>query len=319
MSQIYGPVCSRRLGFSLGVDMVPYKTCTLNCVYCQLGPTTRLTIKRQEWVRIDKITKELKNKLTGKERCDLKRCNLKVRPQIDCITFSGSGEPTLNSKIGELIKEVKSITQIPIALLTNGTLLSMQSVRRSVRFADLVIPSLDAATQSAFECVNRPYSGLKIEKIINGIKDFRQEFQGKMWLEVMLVKGLNDSISEITKLKKEIIRINPDKVQLNTVVRPPTENFAKPLGISKLQEIKAILGDRCEIIPEFRPHKQGGMRELKNIEAKIIDLLGRRPVTLGDIATSLGIHRNEVIKYLRDLEPRIKSRNYLGTKYYSLR
>ncbi|MDI6840338.1 MAG: radical SAM protein [bacterium] len=305
MSQIYGPVCSRRLGLSLGIDIVPYKTCTLDCVYCQLGRTTCLTTQRHEWIKRAKVVRELKNKL----------CILTEK--VDYITISGSGEPTLNLTIGSLISEIKSMTKIPVALLTNGTLLYRSSVRKDIKIADIVIPSLDAATQKTFEVVNRPSSGLKIEKIIHGIEKFRQEFQGKIWLEIMLVRGLNDNISEITKLKNKIACINPDKVQLNTVVRPPSEDFAKPLEVSKLQEIKEILGDRCEVIPEFRYKKQNIHKTAT--KKAILDLIRRRPVTQTDIATLLGIHKNEVIKYLIDLRPKIKCKDYTGTKYYSLK
>ena len=304
-SYIFGPVPSRRLGFSLGIDLIPYKTCSLDCIYCQLGRTTNKTIKTKEYTSSFLILKQLRKVLSSGRK-------------IDYLTFSGSGEPTLNSKIGEMISEIKEITKIPIAVLTNGTLLFKKEMREKVKKADLVIPSLDAVTPSVFEKINRPYPSLKIDKIIAGLIKFREEFTGKIWLEIMLVAGVNDNSAEIKKFKEEVEAIHPDKVQLNTVVRPPAEKWAKPVSLSKLKNIKKLFGKNCEIIASFKRKKQTAYR--KDLEREILTLLSRRPVTTLEISNVSGAHINEVIKYLEVLEKakRIKSKIYQGKRYYNV-
>ena len=300
---IYGPVPSRRLGFSLGIDIIPFKACSLNCIYCQLGPTTKKTIHRKEYLSPSEILSQIKKKLSSGQR-------------IDYITFSGSGEPTLNKTLGKLIREIRKITSIPVAVLTNSTLLSQKSTRNALMDADLVVPSLDAATQEIFVKVNRPHSSLKLEEIIEGLRKLRQEFKGTIWLEIMLVKGVNDSPSHIRKLKEAIAKIKPDKVQLNTVIRPPAEEFARPLSLRELEKINKVFGKNCEIIAEFSREAQKSIPE--NLEEAILSLIQRRPVTLADISNSLGKHKNEIIKYLNFLlvEGKIKSVIHKGLKYF---
>ncbi len=281
---VFGPVPSRRLGFSLGLDIVPYKTCSFDCVYCQLGQTTNKTIQRREYVSKQVIISELKSYLT------------EDHDKVDYITFSGSGEPTLNSKIGEMVQEVKRMTDIPVAVLTNGSLLFKKRVRDELRRADLVLPSLDAVTQDVFVRVNRPHNGLRIENIIDGLKKFRKEFDNEIWLEVMLVKGVNDGVGEIEQMAGIINEINPDKIQLNTVVRPPCESFAMPVDANQMRKICKMFGKKAEIIT---PHARKAMKAYeKGVEKSILTLLERRPCTVEDISNVLGIHRNEVVKYL---------------------
>lgn len=301
----YGPVPSRRLGFSLGVDVLPSKLCSFNCIYCQLGPTARNITRRKEYVSASIVISQIQE-------------ILKTKKNIDYITFSGSGEPTLNSKIGQLIQEIKSLTDIPVAVLTNSSLLTRKSVREALKEADLVVPSLDAATQDVFIKVNRPYPSFRIEKIIQGLKEFRRIFKGSLWLEVMLVKGVNDSSSHILELKKAITEINPDKVQLNTVVRPPAEEFAQPLSLDKLKWIRKALGKKCEIIADFPRKKQ--LHPEENLEKAIVGMIRRRPVTLADISSSLGKHKNEIIKHLDILikEKRVRAVIHEGLTYYEL-
>ena len=303
MSYIFGPVPSRRLGFSLGVDLVPFKVCSLDCIYCQLGKTTRKTVARKEYVSSAKILAELEKVLTGSKT-------------IDYITLSGSGEPTLNSKTGEIIRGIKKMTAIPVAVLTNATLLTDDILRKDLLSADLVVPSLDGATQDAFKKVNRPCASLKIEKIIKGIVDFRKAYKGKIWLEIMLVKGINENEAELNALKSAVEQIEPDKIQLNTPVRPPCELWVKTLSASKLIKIKKFFGDKCEIIAEF--NRKGHKAYIKDIEEEILTLISRRPVTSKDISSSLGLHINEVIKYVEDLEKqkRISSKIYQGKRYF---
>ena len=300
---IYGPVPSRRLGFSLGIDIIPFKTCSLDCIYCQLGPTAKKTVRRKECFPYKEILSQIKTKLSSEQR-------------IDYITFSGSGEPTLNESIGKLISEIKKITSIPVAVLTNSTLLTRKSVRKALQAADVVAPSLDAVTQSVFIKINRPHPSLKIKEIIQGLKDFRQEFKGSIWLELMLVKGVNDSPSHLRKLKEVISRIKSDKVQLNTVVRPPAEKYARALNKKDLETIKNILEENCEIIAEFDKKEQSSSSE--NLGRAILAMIQRRPASLSDISISLGKHNSEIIKYLNPLlkEGKIKLVTHKGIKYY---
>ena len=305
MNHIFGPVPSRRLGFSLGVDPIPFKTCTLDCIYCQLGKTTLKTIERREYVSSEEIVSELKDVLKSSKK-------------IDYITLSGSGEPTLNSKTSKIIKEIKNLTDIPVAVLTNGTLLTDESVRKELLSADLVIPSLDAGTQQTFQRINRPHTSLQINKIIEGIARFKKMYKGRLWLEIMLVKDINESEEELNALKVAIKKINPDKVQLNTPVRPPSEEWVKVLSKRKLSEIKEFFGENCEVIAEFKRKEQKAY--IKDIEDEILTLISRRPVTTEDISSSLGLHINEVIKYLETLEKqnKISSKMYQGKRYFQI-
>lgn len=303
MTYIYGPVPSRRLGYSLGVDILPFKTCSLDCIYCQLGPTQRKTVRRTKYFEVDAIRGQIQKAAASGQR-------------IDYITFSGSGEPTLNVFIGQLIRELKKTTKIPVAVLTNGTLLTLGSVRRALSTADLVVPSLDAASQDIFERINRPHPSLKIRQIINGMVKFRHEFSGKIWLEILFVKGINDSPSHLEKLKKAISYILPDRIHLNTVVRPPAEKSALPLNHQELAKIRRFFGEKAEIVAEFdktqdRPISQ----DLKNA---ILDMAARRPVTIEDMSRSLGKHKNELIKYCDMLlkEEKIRYVIHAGKKFY---
>jgi len=286
MSQVFGPVPSRRLGFSLGIDLVPFKTCTLDCIYCQLGRTTRKTVLRRPYIEAERIIADLKGPLAHGQR-------------VDYITLSGSGEPALHSQIGRIIEEIKGITDIPVAILTNGTLFTTQRLRQELARADLVIPSLDAASQDIFERINRPHPSLEIDKIVSGLKAFRGQFKGQIWLEVMLVNGINNGAEAIESLREVVPEVGCDKIQLNTVIRPPSETYARPLDFDEMVKIKKFLGERCEIIPRFS--RRGQRAYKKDMEHQILDLVGRRPVTLGDISEALGLHENEVIKYVETL------------------
>ncbi len=285
---IFGPVPSRRLGRSLGVDLVPYKTCTFDCIYCDLGRTTHKTVSRQSYVSPEEIQRELDLALSG----------LAKKP--DYITLSGSGEPTLNQNIGEIIRSIKDLTSIiPLAVLTNGSLLFQEEVRNSLLDADVVLPSLDAVTPFLFEHINRPHPSLKIEEIISGLIRFRNRYRGQIWLEILFCRGVNDGNEEVDKFKKVIEKIQPDRVQLNTPFRPPAEDFAFPLTSTKLEPIRKKLGGKAEIISEFAGPLGGGLDSVKDVE--IINLVKRRPCTAEDISRALGLRMDEVVKHLDHL------------------
>jgi len=239
MKYIYGPVKSRRLGLSLGITLTPYKICSFNCVYCQLGKTINTTSERREYIPIQEIINELKLWLQN---------NILEAKGLNYITLSGSGEPTLNIKIEQLILDIKKITAVPVAVITNASLLNVALVRQALSCAALIIPSLDAVTPGIFTKVDRPREGINIEDIIDGLMAFRKEFKGKIWLEVMLIKGINDDLAHARKLKDIIDKINPDKIHLNSPVRTTAENNILATDKKKPEKIKEILGEKCEII-----------------------------------------------------------------------
>jgi len=285
MRYLYGPVPSRRLGVSLGVDLVPRKTCTYDCIYCQLGRTTNKTIKRDTYMPIHPIIREIKEFLSH------------LKTAVDYITFSGSGEPTLHSQIGSIIGEIKEMTSIPVAVITNGSLLFMDEVKRDLGQADLVVPSLDAVSRTVFETINRPEPSLEINRVIQGVIDFRDQFQGKIWVEILYCRGVNDNPSEIARMKEVVERINPDRVQLNTVYRPPAEDFASPLMEERFREIEERFGAKASIISPYCGDRSP--RGKGEVGARIIDALNRRPLTAEDMAEMLGLHPQEVIKHLK--------------------
>lgn len=287
---LFGPVPSRRLGISLGVDLVPHKTCTLDCIYCECGETTNLTMERKEYVPIDEVLKELED-------------YFKNNPDPDYITFSGSGEPTLNIKIGEVLDFIKGKKpNISIAVLTNGTLLGLEDVRKDLLGADLVMPSLDGASIAALQTLNRPHDSIDIENYINGLALFRSEFTGTFNLEIFILPGCNDSQEEIALMKEAIQRINPDLVQLNTLDRPGVVADISTACLQDLQTIAELLKPiKTEIIASA-PQRKTVSSYQGDMESAIRETIMRRPCTLEDLATILGTHINEINKYLGALE-----------------
>lgn len=239
MKFIYGPVDSRRLGVSLGLSLSPYKACDFDCLYCQLGASQELVIKRGEYARIDEILDELKSWLTN---------NSVEAAKLNYITVSGLGEPTLNVGIKELIEGIRKLSPAKIAVITNSSLLTDPQVRGEITAADLIVPSLDAAAQKVFARINRPHPSIRIEGIIEGLVSLRAEFRGPIWLEIMLAAGINDDLRHIKRLKEAVERIRPDKVQLNSPVRCTAEPGILPVDKNKLEKIKDILGSKCEIV-----------------------------------------------------------------------
>ena len=281
---IFGPVPSRRLGRSLGIDLVPFKTCSYDCIYCQLGKTTCKTTERKEWVPLDDVLVALEQKLSSKP---------------DYITLSGSGEPTLYSRCDELIDRIKAITDVPVAVLTNGSLLWREEVRQQLIKADLVIPSLDAGGDVLFRLVNRPHENLSFEKMLAGLVDFRREFPGAYWLEVFVLGAYSAIEADFAELVRCARLIGPDRVQLNTVTRPPAEDFAIGISRERLTELAGRFDPPAEVIADFRGvHEQ---TEFAAGRGDVQDLLRRRPCSVEDIADGLGMHRNEVVKHVEHL------------------
>jgi wyosine [tRNA(Phe)-imidazoG37] synthetase (radical SAM superfamily) len=287
---LFGPVPSRRLGMSLGVDLVPHKVCSLDCVYCECGETTKRTTERMEYILLDKVKKELTHFFAE-------------NPDPDYITFSGAGEPTLNTKIGEVLDFIKEIKPgVPVALLTNGTLFHDPRVRKEIMKTDLVLPSLDAATQESFEKINRPAEGINIEDYIDGLAEFRKEYRGKIWLEILILPGYNDNHKNLRALRIAIKKINPDLIQLNTLDRPGTVEGLRPATRTELLSIKEELGFPDTKIISAPANRKKINAYRKDTENAILETINRRPCTAIDLSEILRMHLNEVNKYLDVLE-----------------
>jgi wyosine [tRNA(Phe)-imidazoG37] synthetase (radical SAM superfamily) len=301
---VFGPVPSRRLGRSLGIDLVPFKTCTYNCIYCQLGPTTNLTLERKEWVPFDKVLEEAREKFRSADG-------------IDYITFSGSGEPTLHSRIGELIREFKRLTSIPVAVLTNGSLLWQADVQDDLLDADLVIPSLDAPDKGLFRHVNRPHPDLAFDQVVEGLVRFRDRFRGKIWLEVFLLSGITGIAGEVKKIAELARTVRPDLVQLMTATRPAPMDFVEPVSTEEMQGFARLFEVPVDAVPAVSSIARDVLSKAGREE--ILRLLERRPCTVEDIALGLGIPPAEAEKYVADLDAhgQIKSKRSNGAIYYS--
>jgi len=279
-SYVYGPVPSRRLGRSLGVDLVPFKTCSYDCIYCQLGRTTAHTCERKEWFPVEDILEDVAAALDSSP---------------DYITLSGSGEPTLHSGLSGIISGIKALTDIPVAIITNGSLLWRPDVRRSLQGVDLVVPSLDAADETLWRRVNRPERSLDFERMVEGLVEARRELCAEYWLEVLLCAGITDTPEHVERLKGGIDRIAPGKVHLNTVVRPGAESSARPIAAERMHEIAAELSGLVDVVADFQaPPSEKGRVQARQILA----LLERRPCTLQDVAAGLAVHPNEALKVL---------------------
>ncbi|MEA3545326.1 MAG: radical SAM protein [Thermodesulfobacteriota bacterium] len=287
---LFGPVPSRRLGMSLGVDLVPRKVCSLDCVYCEVGKTTKLTLERAEYIPYDKIIQELIGYFENS-------------PDPDYITFSGSGEPTLNSRIGDVIAFIKqNKPAIPIAVLTNGTLLYDKNVRAELMQADLVLPSLDAASEKVFNRINCPPTTLTLKQYTQGLIDFSHEFAGKIWLEILVLPDYNDSEEELRSLREIILQINPDSVQINTLDRPGTIANLRGATRTELSRAVACLNlDKVEMIAAA-PKRKNIQSYRSDAETTILETIARRPCTLVDLTQILGMHGSEINKYLDVLD-----------------
>jgi len=303
---VYGPVPSRRLGRSLGVNPIPSKTCNYSCIYCQLGRTDHMTNKRQDFFPPEEIIKEIESVTTNKEK-------------IDYITLVGEGEPTLCKSIGKIIQSTKKLTDIPVAVITNGALLSEVDVRSELISADVVMPSLDAADQKTFERINRPIGRMQITKIIQGMVEFRKQFNGELWLEVMLVEGVNDSEEHLVKLSHILKEISPDRTYINIPIRPPAEPWVKPPDKETIAKAHAIIGGAVSIAYQ----EEGEFKvqtDLSPVKA-ILEIIKRHPMRKQQIEHTLKEHFDiNTDKFFKELEATsgvIKKEFEGNTFYYS--
>lgn len=271
---VFGPVPSRRLGRSLGVDIIPSKLCTYDCIYCEVGKTDKRGLARKEYFPREEIVEEVRRAVA--EYTD-----------IDHITITGSGEPTLHSGIGDIISSIKQFTAVPLAVLTNGSLFFLPEVRKSLLEADIVSPSLDAVSEDIFQCIDKPHPKIRIADVIEGLREFRREFHGKLWIEILFVRGVNDSDDELQKLKDVVESIQPDLIHLNTVVRPPADSAAQPVTEEKLRAIQQFFGEKAVIVSSFAGSSHH-REELPSLDT-ILSMLERRPMTLDDLSKVLSV------------------------------
>lgn len=302
---LFGPVPSRRLGQSLGLDIVPMKTCTQNCLYCQLGKDAPLTLERKPYVPTGAVLDELRRWLDEGHRADY-------------ITLSGSGEPTLHSELGTLLDAVKTLTDIPTAVITNGTLLYLPDVRRDCAKADVVLPSLDAGDEAAFLRLNNPHPDLKFQTFIDGLCQFRNEYAGQLWLEVFFCLGVNTDDAGINNMARLIEKIRPDKIQLNTAVRPTTHAEAIPVPPDELERIARKLHPAAEIIADFSPHSHTSPQQA-DIDS-ILDMLSRHPCSLNDLCKGLSLNPDQTRPLLNLLlnSGKISSDIRSGTEFFKI-
>lgn len=287
---VFGPVASRRLGVSLGVDLVTPKTCSLDCIYCEARATTCLTLERREYVPVDRIISELDQTLAD-------------RPELDWITFSGSGEPTLNSGLGRVVAHLKkNYPQYRVCLLTNGSLLGNRQVREELDGIDLIVPSLDASTPEEFAAINRPAPGLSFAELVDAITGFTHWTRAKINLELFIVPGVNDSDDAIRRFAELIRPMRLNLLWLNTLDRPGTVAGLTPSSrantmrfVRALEEIVPVeaVGPFC-----YRSRPREKPRHPSNPDQEIIELISRRPATLPDLALALGDSEPEVKKRL---------------------
>lgn len=258
----YGPVPSRRLGSSLGVSPIPPKTCSYSCVYCQLGRTTRMQIKRESFYPKERIFKDI-TKIVDESNPDY-------------ITFVGDGEPTLCKDLGWLIHKCKKSWDIPVAVITNGSLFFMEDVRQDLMEADVVLPTLDAGCEELFRRINRPHPEISFERMLQGQLDFRHEYSGEIWMEVMLVSGLNDTTEALDDIKKTLNDIKPDRIYINVPIRPPAESWVKIPKPDRILAAQHILGETVSITG----YESGSfnVEEFKDARSAILEITSRHPL-----------------------------------------
>ena len=302
MKYVYGPVPSRRLGKSLGVDPIPSKTCNYQCIYCQLGKTTNFTNIRKNYFPKKDITAEIEKAIKLNEN------------KFDYITFVGSGEPTLYKDLKDLIIKTKELSEKPVCVITNGSLLYEKEVQNALIYSDVVLPSLDAGDEKSFLRINRPHPSINFEKLIQGFIEFKKKFEGRFWIEVMLMKGINDSKEELFKIKEKIDIIKPDRIDINVPIRPPVETWVEIPDESIFSFLNEIFGDYSNIsFPEkglFRTHSL-------DFEKEVLSILERHPMRQDQIIETFstsGLNKEMIIAGLKKLKSQEKIKEILYNK-----
>jgi wyosine [tRNA(Phe)-imidazoG37] synthetase (radical SAM superfamily) len=286
---VFGPVQSRRLGHSLGVDIIPRKICSYDCIYCQLGRTTDKTVKRDYYCSVPDVLQELKE-------------TLEKHPSLDYVTITGSGEPTLHTGLGDIIEGIKRLTDTPVALLTNSSMFRDAEVRKACNRVDTVMPSLDVGDEYLFTYVNRPSPAISFDEMIDGLITFRQQHSGIIWLEVFLLGGVTAIGYEVRKIRKLAEKIRPNLIQLNTAVRPASEKFVNGVSEGQMTRLRKLMGPEAKIIPSWTSrnadHTNNSERCYKD---DIVEILRRRPSTTEEIASGLSMNLNDTFHSIDNL------------------
>lgn len=305
MQYVFGPVPSRRLGKSLGISPIPRKTCNYSCIYCQLGRTDKMTNERKEFFLLKNIINEFKNYL--KENFD-----------FDVVTIVGEGEPTLYSKLGDLIKEIKKITDKPVAVITNGALLNSKEVRSELMNADIVLPSLDAYNEEISKKIDRPLGTIHFQDELNGLIQFSNEYKGQLFLEIMLVSNINCDPKSIEAFKQILKKIKYDRVYINTPVRPPAESFVKTISKDEMRyAVEELGGISIDMLSsgEF-------FSEIKDSYEAILNIIRRHPMNQFEVESFLNSRKDkldyDIFKKLENDE-KINCILYKGIKTYRLK
>ena len=287
---LFGPVQSRRLGVSLGIDLLPFKSCSMNCIYCECGATTRLTNERAEYVPTADVLSEIDQFMSKGEK-------------IDYITFAGSGEPTLHIGIGKIITHLKhSYPEVKVAVLTNGSLLGVSEVQKDLMLSDIVVPSLDGGTEKSFDRICRPAEGVLFRQIVEGLHSFNNLYKGKLIVEYFVVPGINDSDEEIRAFREIMMSINVKNVQLNSLDRPGTDSLVKKPLYEDLEQIALKLSPlSVEIVPSRKKESALDVNESTDF-ARIIGFLKKGPANSEIISQMLLIPQGDVAKRLLALE-----------------
>jgi wyosine [tRNA(Phe)-imidazoG37] synthetase (radical SAM superfamily) len=302
---IFGPVPSRRMGLSLGVSPIPKGHCNYSCVYCQLGRTTSMT-------------NEIKNFYDSKEIVNEVKDYLRNGFNFDVLTLVGEGEPLLYSNIGDLISELKKITKKPIALITNGALLSDKNIREKIKDIDILLPSLDSYNQEMLRKINRPYGKIIFEDSVLGLEKFSKNFDGQIWIEIMLIKNINDDKNSILEFKKILEKIKYDKVYINVPVRPPAEEWVQ---IPDEENINFAVNELYGISMESLASEGFYSEEIDDLEA-IISIIKRHPMNQFEIKSFLIERKNEKPQEILDkldIDEKIIKIDYKGYKNYRIK
>ena len=305
MKYVFGPVPSRRLGNSLGISPIPRKVCNYSCIYCQLGRTDKMTGERKEFFKKEDILKEFKE-------------YLKDLDKFDVITIVGEGEPTLYLKLGELIKDVKKLTSKPVAVITNGALLHDKNVRKELCEADIVLPSIDGYDEETSKIIDRPLGTIKFDEELQGLIEFSKEYKGQLWLEIMLVEGINSDKNSIEAFKEILKKINYDRVYINTPVRPPAEDYVKSVGKEIIEyAVKELGGISIDMLSSGN-----FFSEISDNYEAVLSIIRRHPMNQFEVESFIN---SRDIKNTKEIFERLKEDikvnviDYKGIKTYRLK
>lgn len=276
---VYGPVPSRRMGLSVGISPIAKGHCNYSCIYCQLGRTRSMINKREEYFNCEDIIQEFKE-------------YLKDDIEFDVVTIVGEGEPLLYSKLGLLIKELRQLTEKPIAVITNGALLSEASVREELKEADIVLPSLDACSEEIYKKINRPHGKINFQEVVEGLISFSKEYKGQLWIEIMIVKDINDSRECFLSLKELLNKIDYHRIYINSPVRPPAETFVEQPTKETIEEAVSILGG----ISIDKLVSEGFYSEIEDDYEAVLSIIKRHPMNQFEIKSFIEKRGNTEIE-----------------------